>query len=142
MEKQNYRMNCIISELYYLIQNWFFRVAAGLYFSVQEIMFHIYSQKIVIRDSLKTLRLAMGIEPSTLDYPSSSLCSQPQPQWRKHALLRSLGDCEVAGDWHLKKVEFFFKGSEWSDRKEEGKWKEERRKTGQCHFIKLFFPAS
>ena len=32
------------------------------------------------------------------------------------------------------------KGSEWSDRKEEGKWKEEaRRKTGQCQFVKLLF---
>ena len=29
-----------------------------------------------------------------------------------------------------------FKGSEWSDTKEEGKWKEERGKTGPCQFIK------
>ena len=45
-----------------------------------------------------------------------------------------------AGNWQLMRIENLFKESEWSDRKEEGKWKEEERwKTGQCQFIKLFF---
>ena len=46
-----------------------------------------------------------------------------------------------AGNWQLM-IENIFKWSEWSDRKEEGKWREEERgKTGQCQFIKLFFSA-
>ena len=35
-----------------------------------------------------------------------------------------------------------FRGLEWSDRKEGGKWKEEASlKTGQCQFIMFFFSA-
>ena len=46
----------------------------------------------------------------------------------------------ATGNWQLKRIENLFKGSEWSDRKEEGKWREkERLKTCQCQFIKLFF---
>ena len=56
-----------------------------------------------------------------------------QHRWKKGVLLRSWDD------WHLNKVDFF-KGSEWSDRKDEGKWKEEERgKIGQCKFMIFFF---
>ena len=58
VEKQTNKINCISSELYYLIQKWFFRVAAGLQFSKQKIMFHIYAYKIVIWDMCVLAALA------------------------------------------------------------------------------------
>ena len=89
--------------------------------------------------SLKTVASQWESNWGTSDQPSPMVYARPLPQCNKCVLLTSSCDCEVTGGWHLRKVHSFLKDHiDQTDRKKKLK-EEERRKTGQCRFIKLYF---
>ena len=92
----------------------------------------------------KTLQSRWESNQGTSDQPTTTLGARPLSQCKECALLTSCGACEVAGGWHLKESWGIFKGTEWSDRYQEGNWKEEEREERlasasllSCIFVKL-----